>query len=542
MERPVSPSVLLVGLDGASFEVLQPLLDAGDLPTLGGLVERGAHGVLRSVVPPITPAAWSSFLTGKLPGKHGIYDFRVYDPRTHEDTFVTSRALRERTVWELLTAARRRVGVVGLPMMYPPPATGGTVVSGFDTPSTAAAFTCPPELRTRILELFPDYEFVAVPEANDLSLDSARTFADYMNGIERVLHQRTGVALSLMAEGRFDVFMVHYQDTDSLQHLAWRFIVDRERHPERWERVRQVYRRLDACLGELLRTVGADTTTIVLSDHGFGPHTGRVFPNVLLQRWGYLNWRGRRRARLLRSLRKRLVNLGVMRPGPKVEEPWEVRVRTRAFDGVLPLRWARTRAYVPLAEIYGLLYLNLRGRQPEGTVAPGSEQEALTDELRARLSEIRDPHDGAPVFSQVLGGAGLYPDDPLGRRPDLVLVPRPGYTMRRELNHRLWIDRYDIASGTHRPEGILIASGPGIRPGRLADDVDLVDLAPTLLAHVGLGVPADMDGRVLTELFVEPPAIVAAPPAGAVDDRDGSLSGAEEDQVVERLKALGYIA
>ena len=104
--------VLVIGLDGATFDVLDVLFASGDMPVLAGLVERGAWGTLRSVVPPITPAAWSSFMTGKLPGKHGIYDFHIYDPRTRRDSFVTSRALREPTMWELMTAAGRRVAAV----------------------------------------------------------------------------------------------------------------------------------------------------------------------------------------------------------------------------------------------------------------------------------------------------------------------------------------------------------------------------------------------------------------------------------------------
>src|SRR5215813_12823288 len=133
--------VLIIGLDGATFELLDPLMELGDLPTLAGLARRGTRAVLRSVVPPITPAAWASFMTGKSPGAHGIYDFRVFDPRTHTDTFVTSHALRDATIWELASAAGRRVGVVGLPLMYPPNPCAGTVVAGFDAPSVRAQYT-----------------------------------------------------------------------------------------------------------------------------------------------------------------------------------------------------------------------------------------------------------------------------------------------------------------------------------------------------------------------------------------------------------------
>jgi predicted AlkP superfamily phosphohydrolase/phosphomutase len=540
--RGVSRPLCLIGLDGGSFAVLDPLLAAGDLPVLASVMARGAHGVLRSVVPPITPAAWTSFMTGKQPGRHGIYDFRLYEPRAYRDSFVSSRALHDATLWEILTAAGRRVAVVNLPMMYPPRPASGTVVSGFDTPSVDAAFTAPPELRARILERCPDYLFVAVPDPADPNLETDAAFSDFVAQVERGLEQRTRVALDLLADGPWDVFMLHHQDTDSLQHLAWRYIAGGNAEPERRERVRQAYRRLDALLGQVLAALPSDALTVILSDHGFGDHTGRLFPNVLLRKWGYLSWRGLRRTRARRWLDKRLARLGIERRRDRVDASWETRVRTQAFADALPLRWRKTRAYVALAEIYGLLYLNLRGREPEGIVRPGAEARALAVRLRERLLGVRDPRDGAPVFADVLHGEAVYPDDVGGRRPDLVLVPRPGYTLRRDLNPSLWVDHNRILSGTHRPEGILIVSGPGVRPGAVAAPPTLVDLAPTLLAYAGVPVPEDMDGRVLAELFTEPLDVRYAAPADAAERRDEALSAEEEDQVMERLRALGYLA
>ncbi len=535
-----APPILVVGLDGVSHEILEPLLAGGDLPTLARLLARGASGVLHSVVPPITPAAWSSFMTGKLPGKHGVYDFRIYDPRSGRDSFVTSRALREPTVWELLTAAGRRVAVVNLPVMYPPKPTAGTVVSGFDTPSTAVAFTHPPALRERILARIPDYFFVALPDPADPNLEGERAFEDFAAQVERAFAQRTRVALDLLADERWDVFMLHYQDTDAFQHLVWRFIADHERHPERWSRIREVYRRLDGHLAELLAAAAPGTLVLVVSDHGFGSHDGRIFPNVLLRRWGYLTWRGRRRDRLLRSLRKRLRRLGLAREDGA--RTWLGELRARGFERDLPLVWRQTRAYVALAEIYGLVYLNVRGREPKGTVAPGAERRALAAELRERFLAVRHPGDGKPVFADVVPGDTAYPDDPLDRRPDLVLIPRPGYTVYRDLNHRRWIDTYRVVSGTHRPEGILIASGPGIRPGRLSGVANLVDLAPTLLAVAGVPLPPDLDGRVLTELFTVPPAVTTAALGTRSEAPDAPLAADEEEEVMRRLRALGYLA
>ena len=536
MSRPL----LILGLDGASWEALDLLMATGDLPTLAALADRGLRAVTQSVVPPITPAAWASFMTGKRPGTHGIYDFRLYDPRNYGDTFVTSRALRDRTLWQILTAAGRRVATVGVPLTYPPPADVGTVVSGFDTPSTAAAFTNPPELRGRILERFPDYAFVATPDRADPSLTDDATFECFVAEVERVCEQRTRVALDVVAQSSHDVLMVHHQDVDALQHATWRFVTEPSLHPTRAARLRQAYRRIDALLGEIVAAMPADTLTLVVSDHGFGTHDGRLFPNVLLRTWGYLRDRARRRERFVRSMRKHLARLR-FGPAARRQVPWDERVRERGFRDALPVSWSRTRAYVAVAEIYGLLYLNLRGREPDGIVAPG-EADALRADLTRRFRGVRDPRDGAPCFVEVLAGENVYPDDPHGRRPDLVLVPRPGYSVYRDLNDRMWITHYDVRGGTHRPEGVVMLSGAGVRRGRLDHDVELVDLAPTLLAVAGVPVPEDMEGRVLVEAFIEPLEVTYASPAARMESVEGGLSAAEEDEVTERLRALGYLA
>jgi len=531
--------VLIVSIDGGSFRALDPRMEAGDMPVLAGLVRDGVRADLRSTIPPITPAAWTSFMTGKKPGKHGVYDFRVYDPRSYRDTFVTSRAVRDTTVWQLLTAAGLRVGVVNLPMTYPPPPDAGTVVSGFDTPSTRVEFTHPPNLRQRILERFPDYTFVATPPADDPDLANDDGFGRFIADVDASLRQRTGVATQLLAEGGFDVFLIHFQDIDALQHKAWQHLVDQSLSPTRHAILRSVYRHLDECIGTLVRAMPPSSLTFVVSDHGFGDQRGRVFPNVLLRRWGHLHQRGRFWARLQRSVRKRLRRVGLATTGPRAD--WDARVRERSLAHSVPAHWPSTRAYVGVAEIYGLLYLNLRGREPLGVVEPGAEAEALLADLTARFLGVRDPRDGEPVFREVLRGETVDPHDDFGRRPDLVLVPRGDLTVSRDLNDRRWHDVYTSPAGTHRPEGILIAAGPGVRAGRI-DTADLVDLAPTLLALADVAIPSDVDGRVLGELFHEPPAARFTSAGSARARDDGTLSTDEEADVAQRLRALGYLA
>ena len=138
--------VLVIGLDGATYDILDPMRAEGRMPNLDRLITEGTAGILESTKPPITPAAWTTFMTGKGPGRHGIIDFERYDPRTNTLSFNSTYEIREPTIWNILSAKGLRVGSINLPMTFPPKPVNGFLISGFETPSTDAEFTYPPEL------------------------------------------------------------------------------------------------------------------------------------------------------------------------------------------------------------------------------------------------------------------------------------------------------------------------------------------------------------------------------------------------------------
>ena len=154
---PVARRVLIIGLDGATFDVLGPMIERGRMPNLAAIIREGASGVLNSTQPPITPAAWTTFMTGKGPGRHGIVDFERYDVRTNRLTFNSTMEIREKTFWDILSEKGFRVGSINLPMTYPPKRVNGFMISGFDAPSMEAEFTYPRDLKDEILRRFPDY-------------------------------------------------------------------------------------------------------------------------------------------------------------------------------------------------------------------------------------------------------------------------------------------------------------------------------------------------------------------------------------------------
>jgi len=539
--------VLIIGLDGATFDVLNPMMEAGRMPRLAEAVKSGAAGVLHSTVPPITPAAWTTFLTGKQPGSHGIIDFERYDALSNKLDFNSTRCLDHvRNLWQLLSARGLRVGSINVPMTYPPIKVNGFMISGFETPGPQSEFAYPPELKPRILERWPDPTLRTKWRRKTFGGDAL--FAANIDYMTRSFHQGTEMTKWCGQEYGWDVLMVVLKLVDNLQHKAWKYLDPRwsERNPRRRDLARQAFSELDVAVGELLNYAAANEAAVLMvSDHGHGSLEGKVQPNLLLQRWGYLALRG-----------------WGAQTGTRLRYYWDrLRGRTgkfaRAGDVLhdLPVDFSRTRACVMHAGMAGFVYLNLKGRQPEGTVEP-DDYEALRDELRARFlgpdCRVRAP-DGRRIG---LFTAAHKPEELYGCTraeqpwlPDLMLIPARELAAVRKIRGSKpvrWLP-YRKLEGTHRPEGILIACGSGVARGKQVE-AQIADCAPTILALLGLRVPSDMEGKVVADLFAEAPAVEFEQPgaeraAAQVEpaDADEAYSDAELEAVKARLSDLGYL-
>jgi len=550
--RTPNQRLLIVGLDGATFDVLNPLMAEGRMPRLKEAIAAGASGLLRSTVPPITPAAWTTFLTGKNPGAHGIIDFERYDVHTNKLTLNSTRCLDHvRNLWQILGDQGLKVGSVNVPMTYPPTPVNGFLVSGFETPGPESDFVYPPELKSAILERWPDPTLKAKWKRRPFGGDGA--FRENLDYISRSFRQGAELSMWLGENHGWDVLMVVFKLTDNLQHKTWKYLDPRgpsligrlvrrsDRHAVRRELARQCFEEADKAVGALLDYASSNNAAVlIVSDHGHGSLEGKVQPNLLLERWGYLALQG-----------------GGSRHVTRARYVWDrLRGRTRRFARTgdvlhdLAVDFSRTRACVMHAGMAGFLYINLQGRQPSGIVKP-ADYEALRDELQARLlgdeCRVRDPQ-GREIhlFSDVQKPEELYgcsrTDQPW--LPDLILTPHESLAVVRKIRGRRvvrWLS-YHRLEGTHRPDGVLMATGPGI--ARSANvHANIVDCAPTILAMLGLRVPDDMQGRVIQGLFERPPAIEyeAARVSAASADKEEVYSTHELQQVTERLSDLGYL-
>jgi predicted AlkP superfamily phosphohydrolase/phosphomutase len=552
--------IFVISLDGATFSVLNPLIEQGYMPNLATLMSRSIAAELESVVPPVTAPAWTSFMTGKHPNKHGIFDFAQFNPEHYNWTINNSRNIQSKTLWQILSEEHKRVVVLNLPYTYPTYEVNGVLVSGWDAPFTEAAFSFPSAVSSDILRMFPDYKTnLWISELQPLQSDAQ--FTELTHKLKTGFDQQARIALELLEKETWDIFMVHFQQTDWIQHKLWTYIEqgcsDPSDHSPKIEATRNCYRHFDECVGLLLKQIDPlRTTTILLSDHGFGRLMGNLNPNFYLKQWGYLSVKSGAQGRfssvqdairtsksetvrkLYRSLAEARGRL-IKRKTKQDHTSWAdnagdvLGARGSTWD------WGRTRAAVVYAYQVGFVYVNLVGRGPRGMVEPGREYDALVADLVSRFRDLRHPGTGERLLKDVVLGKDVYPA--AGNSiwvPDLVLLPFDGYGFSFSLN-----DAPPRVSeeGTHRHNGVLVISGDCVKHPISDFRPDLIDIAPTILHILGLPVPADMDGRVLEEvLTVESPV--------RYEEVDNSLARvaqnygqAESDIVVQRLKGLGYL-
>jgi predicted AlkP superfamily phosphohydrolase/phosphomutase len=492
--------LLIIGLDGGTLDLIRPWAEQGKLPVLAGLMSRGCWGVLQSTTHPITPQAWTTFMTGVNAGKHGIYGFTSRKPGSYESRLVNAASVHCPTIWRLLSEAGLRVGVVAVPFTYPPESVNGFMMSGFDAPISDRRAFSPPELFDEITKQVGPYllhETFPIGKRYDLEA--------YAGELKRSIHSRGEICLHLLSRRPTDVFAVVFTATDHVQHLFWRQMERGE--GAAGDLILATYREVDAVIGRLLEAVGQDTNVIVMSDHGAGLLERVFYLDQWLEDHGWLRRLGARRStrtRRLSGLVKRMLPKRA-RLYLRSRSPW-LREVGRGLGESSQVEWSRTAAYSE--GMYGNLFVNLRGREPEGIISHGAEYDQLLAEMTDELLKLKDPGSGAPVVSRVFRKEELYSGPYTSLAPDLLIGWRDYayFTSKRtEAHGRSWfgdelkIDASDYPhTGTHRLEGTLIMAGPAVRRGGGAS-ASLLDLGPTIFALLGLHVPAHMEGRPLAE-------------------------------------------
>lgn len=549
--------MLVIGLDGATLDLVQPWAEAGHLPNLRRLMVEGAWGRLESTLPPITAAAWASFMTGRHPAGHGVFDF--FRGRAGVTELVDARSIAGPTLWALLSQAGLRSGVLNVPITYPPESINGFLVPGLLSPDQGATTHPPGLLEPYHAELGP---YRLTPRISYRPGKEAAFIAD----LHDVLSVQLRYALRLALDYPTDLLMVHFLVTDIAQHALWRFLD--AAHPWYESRlaarfgsaVRDLFAAVDDGIGQLWGLLPADSTVIVLSDHGFGPLHHLVNLNLFLADSGLLAIKPEAR------LRYRLCRNRLSRPFAwRLAQLWG-RERLIDFDDI---DWSHTRAYA--RGHLGQVYINLEGREPGGIVAPTCYL-AERQQVAETLLTLRYPATGEQVVTAVIpreeAGDGPYQES----GPDLHVIFAEGavaYPLFAADGKALSEQRHGN-SGDHRRLGLLAMAGPNIRRGVEIDDARIIDLAPTILDLFGLPTPTDMDGRVLRQSLLRTVdrgraamgtslratgtslramgtsmATTSASPATRAEtaavQSDMALTSAEQMVIEKQLRSLGYL-
>jgi len=533
----------MLGLDGATYSVLEPAFEAGHMPHFRALMERSAQGVLTSTVPPYTPPGWTSIFTGQNPGRHGIFGFTLGNVQ-RPGGLVRLDRVASPAIWNAVNAQGSRMGVFNVPMTFPPPAVDGFAVSGMLTPEgggeTPGNYTYPESLAEQIKNEVGGYQI-------DIEVDYAQDWksTDIIERLSKnVAAKRSALKFLLDKEPDLPILFAVLEAPDRLMHVHYKYIDPNCEHYHRPEaepirtRAWEFFDEMDHMIADMLSWAGSDAYVLTMSDHGFGPKDKSVNVNVALREWGLLAVGGAGQVTRSASVRK------VARRAKKVlpKKVWQ-KAKGAAQASI---DWSRTSAFSAPIPQQGI-YINLEGREPHGIV-PRSRYESVRDEIIERLSGLTDPDDGRPVVDRVFKREEVIEGPEAINAPDLFPVCRAySYELSDGLYSPSVLDDYrDLPRGFHHMDGIFGIAGPDIQPKRGCSAI-LYDMAPTALYLAGLKLP-EMDGRVLIELL--PASKVAGRPV-EIEAMDLPLAGEgvastpysaeEEAQIEESLKNLGYL-
>ncbi len=571
--------VIVIGVDGGTFDLIQPMMDRGLLPTFANLMKTGSWGTLRSTVPHVSPVAWSSFMTGQNPAKHRILDF-TYSQNGSVPMPVNSTRLHGKTVWQILSEAGKHVGVINVPVTFPPQPVNGFLISGFPMPINATQYVYPEPLARELENHGWFLNDIATQNSNKNERDQ------YIAGLYRRQEERMQAAMWLMQEREWDLMMIHLFETDRIQHdllndwVKWAEGDTSEEIAETAVELEKFFQKIDEDIARLMEFVedqAPGCSVVIMSDHGFGPTYKTAHVYNFLAEAGLMKFKSDAGVTFKRMVAKAgltPINLNRMLPtavrSQLQKDTYVVKYKNQKQQGAgfakllskglkrtaqsillsqKDIDWQKSRAYCAGTSGIVQVFVNLAGREPNGIV-PQSEYEATRDEIIAALREWRDPDNGQPIVTQIYRREEIYDGPYLEEAADVIALLRgdseyiaysgPGYLTARtiEPDHK--------GRANHKLNGFFFIKDARVRPGYHANESQIMDLAPTLLYMMGMPVPSNMDGAVMTDCFKleqlekRPPEIVDVDDEPEAEADEGTTEQ-EEASMMAMLKALGYV-
>lgn len=521
----------LLGMDGATFDLILPWARNGQLPNFSRLLKRSYFGELSSL-PPITPAGWTSIITGVNCGKHGLADFFKIDRRNYQLRLADRTDRKASPIYDMLGKRGKKVAILNYPMTYPAEAVNGWLVTGLQTPEVNDRSSHPGDLIRELKRELDDIVFMTHYEEGQ-SLD------DFLGEIKRLTEARRDMILHFIRNHDLDLLATVFMGPDIVSHNFWKYMdgdhpdhgnIAGEKRERFKDAILEIYAQIDAYLGEFLEALkGKNTAIVLVSDHGSGPLYGYVNLNRHLYERGHLSLDKEKRSergKMVRAVSKLLK--GVLKRVPALEETVErerEREREKAGPGVgvgvggdesqyfQDVVWERTAAYS-----WGNLSsvsLNLEGREALGIVPPERAGE-MREEVARSLRKLRG-EDGEKLVDEIRFAEDVFRGPHVKELPDIYLIMR-GITylgrgvnpVYRDIMGRPVVEPADI-SGTHRVNGIYAVSDICAqerfvrRAGELklkGREYKVFDIAPTVLRIFNAGIPGYFDGEVMEEAFI----------------------------------------
>jgi predicted AlkP superfamily phosphohydrolase/phosphomutase len=435
--------VVVISIDGVPYSFIKARIAAGDLPNFKRLFDSGTLRRMNSAQPCVSSVAWASYMTGKNPGKHNIFGFVDKQPGTL-DTFVpTSVNLAGDTIWEIMSRAGKKVFVMNVPVTFPPRRVNGILIGCFlGTRLDKIAYPAPVAAELQRL----GYQIDARAA---IARESLARFAGECN---QVLAKRAEAMFHYLEQAPWDFFQCHIMETDRMNHFFWRHAENGD-SPYAQPFI-EFYKHLDEVIGALEKKIGAEAELIILSDHGFGAIKKEIYLNRYLAEAGLLKF---------------------ATPAPQSLRDMH----------------AESLAY---SLIPGRIFINLQGREPNGTVTPECYEWAREQVARAVL-EFKDPNDGAPIIRDVLKREDIYHGEHLPKAADLLAIAHDGYDLKGDVTKAILGEKTALAGMHTFDDALIFMRGREIESGR--ENLWIGDVAPTILKLMNLTVPADMDGVAL---------------------------------------------
>lgn len=516
---PDKPRVIVFGIDGGSWNIIQPLIDRGLLPALKHLQENGVGGNLTSTIPYSSFPAWTTAITGVGPGKHGIVDFTRRLPGYDRLIFLNSRHRGVPTIFEYLSRHHYKVASLGIPVTSPPDSINGVVIGGFDCPVAVSAqrsMIYPPEIAAELYRKFGGYPYGSISEFRI----TPQWYAEARDILLRNIAKREAIFQWLWKKRSWDLFWMVFPEIDTASHHFWN-LHDPEspRHDpqlaaEFGDTLTEIYQRIDHALQNFLEFLNPSDMLIVMSDHGFGgAGTTEIYLNLWLQKHGYLRFLpGQKQKNCLTTVTNKALKYlpanipqWLFRKGRTLMGPLESRRRFAHID------WKNTVAFSEEANSFPAIWCRLKGRDPHGYVSP-DEKDPLIDKLRQELLAWRCPYTGNQIISKTFRREEIFEGAYLPLFPDLILEPAliDGYSLAIGNSNLAITDdpvqiippsRYRGAkgpgfNGTHRSQGIYIAYQKEKSSGNITQ-AHISDITPTILRHLNLPVPQWMEGTAI---------------------------------------------